>query len=201
MKVEMETKIQKLQNLFRRFAMYATIRMVIMGTLNAFVIKYELTELVDVGKITIMPTITEMISIYKNQKSIAVILARSLLNVMYYSEDIASIESLFALYKLFSWPIEFGLSYFWYSLMKFGIKQVLMWAWNMNESEWPLLSNPSRIHAAVTFQQIDAIEFKSPHLYMAIGTCVGIVFEILNYDRIIGAIKQWCYNKITMQSV
>lgn len=199
--MKMEMKIQKLQNLFKRFAMYATIRMIIMGTLNAFVIKYEWTELVDVGKITIMPTITEMVSVYKNQKTIAVILARSLLNVMYYSEYIASIECLYALYKLFNWPIEFGLSYFWYSLMKFGIKQALMWAWNMNESEWPLLNNPNRIHAALTFQQIDAIEFKSPHLYMTIGTCVGMVFEMLNYGRIFGAIKQWCYNKITIQSI
>lgn len=127
-----------------------------------------------------------------------VILCRCLLNVMYHSEYIISIENLYALYKLFDLPSVFGVSYLLYSLMKFLIKQAFVWAWNTNEIEWPaILNNPGNIHAAVTFQQIDTIEFKSPHLYIIIGILLGMISEMLDYGRMLEPIKQWYYTIIT----
>lgn len=214
----MEITIQNLKScakrfwvLLRRIAVYTAIRMMIMGVLYAIVHMFELTELVNVNRITISPTLTEMLSIYNGWQSTPVILARCMLNLIYHSEYILSIEVLFALYKLFNCEqfstkessLSCCLMYAWYSLLKFVMWRFLMWTWNLNEVEWPvILNDPSNIHVMLTFQQIDAIEFsfKSdendeignwyPHLKMTAGIFVGLISEMLNYNRLYEAIKQ-----------
>lgn len=67
-----------------------------------------------------------------------------------------------------------------------------------NHLKWlAILNNPDNIHAAVTFQQNDAIEFKSPHLYITIGILLGMISEMLDYSRMLEPIEQWCYTIIT----
>lgn len=205
-------KLEKVKNFASRYVTYTAMRMLTMGTLYVFVRWFELTELVDIDKMSIFPTFTETMSIYSNLQSMLVILARGLLNLSHHSEYITSVETLYALYKMFVWQndkvdeihsidddcVSYGLLYCWYSLMIFAIKKVLVWAWNMNEGEWPaIVNNPSNIRAVITLQQMDQIEFNSPYLNMTIGIFVGMTSAMVNYDLIFRAIKQWCYTKIT----
>lgn len=190
--------IQKLVKFANRYAKYAAMRMVIMGTLYVFVSSVELTELVDVDKMSILPSFTETTSIYSHLQSMEVILARAILNLSHHSDYITSIETLYALYKLFDVQNdELCLFYCWYSFMKFTIKKVLVCAWNMNESGWAaIVNNPSNIRSSITLQQIDQIEFNMPHLKITRGIFMGMFSGMLNYDLIFRAMKQWCYTKI-----
>lgn len=191
----MEIKIEQA----KRLAKYAIIKMVIMKTLSIMMKRFELF---DVDKITLFPTITETFYIIYNKKVMSVILIRSVWNTTYHSE---TFEILYLLYKLFNLRIAFGLKYCWFSLMKFLVKQVLVWVWNMYKNELPdLFINPSCIHTTLSLQQIDALEFEIAQidtlefnisdLILIRNIFVGMISEILNKNHILDlydAIKQW----------
>lgn len=189
--------IQKLNFFANRFVQYAAIRLVVMSMLCMFVSSFELTDFVDVDRMSIFPSLTETMSIYSNLQSMPVILARGMLNLSHRPEYIKSVETLYALHKLLDWQIDeysvsYGFAFCCYSLMKFAIKRVLVCAWNMSQSEWPaIVNNPIYIRAAITPQQMDAIEFNSSHLKTTIGIFGGMIFAMVNCDVIFEAIKQW----------
>lgn len=200
----------EIKNSFKRLAAYALIKIVIMRTL-AFLTTFDWFDLpIDICKITIWPTLAEALSVAKNQKSTQVIFVRIVLNLSYHSK---TFEILYVLYKLFDLrTVIFGLQYSWFSVMKFGIQQVLVYVWNLNKNEWPtIFNNPKDIHTALTYQQIDALEHQNDNfnknekenLELAIGTTVvahsimtistfgGMMFEMLNLNRMIESLKQW----------
>lgn len=173
----MEKIIQQLKISIKPLALYAITKMVIMWSMFRLFELVELTEIVDVNKITMCPTMTELISVYNNYQSVPVILARSLLNISY-SEYIASFETLYVLYKFVDLPIVFGLQYSWFYLMKYLAKQVLVWVWSMNETEWPaLFNNPNSIRTTLTLEQIDALEFEITNMKNKINTHKGKMNE------------------------
>lgn len=75
----------------------------------------------------------------------------------------------------------------------------------MYENELPaLFNNPRSIHTALSPQKIDALEFEIAQighidfnisdLKMTMNLFVGMIFEMLNKNRIYEAIKQWLWH-------
>lgn len=182
-KVEMKAKFVEMKSSYKRLIIYAIIKAIVMRIIASAFEWFDLTNIISVQKITIFPTISEAVAIMKNNRNMAVILARNSLYILYNSE---SIKTLYILYKLYDWPIVFGLKYAWFSVMKIGIIQALVWFSDLYKFA-TLLNNPNDINRALTFEQVDDLEFEISNWKMA----MNMIREPVNYKIIYEKIKAW----------
>lgn len=188
-------KIEMAKNWVSRIWLYTTLKWIavqIFAKSVRCISATEFTEVFETGKaIGFSITITEILSVGNNQQNMLVILMRSLAtNILKYNV-FEQFQILYVLFKLFELKIQFDLKYALFSLFKIVLNPVVQWAiLNMNIMETVINNyiDPSAIRTALSFTQMDAIEFNTSNVYTAFAIAGGMIIEMLQYSNIFEAL-------------
>lgn len=187
-------KIQMAKNWVSRVLLYAAIKWIavqIFAKSVHMISQPEFKEIFETAKIIQFSiTITEILSVGNDQQDMLVILLRSLAADKLKYNEFQQFQILYVLFKLFELKIEFDLKYALFSLFKTLLKPVVLWtilSINIMETVNNYI-DPNAIHIALSFTQIDAVEFNTSNARTAFGIGVGMLHEMLKYSNIFEAL-------------
>ena len=177
----MNSILQQILSCFTRFVFYGTLKIIVVRALKLipFVRPYVVLRM----------TISELSAVMLNEQLIGIILLREL----YANRGVYVSYVLFQI-LLSDNPIDFIWDFSMYTGMKCVLKQMLVFAlknnWRIHE-----YVDPYRIKTALTYTQIDSIEFAKSHTNIVFGIFKGMFIDMLNYSHLIMRLRQWYYGE------
>lgn len=173
----MNSIFEKILSCYERFVFYGTIKIMVVLPLSLipFVRPYVNSNM----------SFSELLALMQNEQLIGIILLRELCVEL----------SAYVSYVLFQVllsdnPKDFILDFSMYTVMKFVLKQLLVYALKNNVRIHECV-DPHRIKTALSYAQIDSIEFARSPTNIVFGIVRGMFIEMFNYRNVFTHLRQW----------